>query len=89
MPCAPGDVGKSKSMLTLHLLAKNQLLLQLNMHLFIYLPWQGLHVIHLEMFFLAALSLLKRRKEIEMGGGAETFFNIVIWVGKEENICRQ
>lgn len=24
-----------------------------------------------------------------MGGGAETFFNIVIWVGKEESICRQ
>lgn len=26
---------------------------------------------------------------MEMGGRAETFFNTVIWVGKEENICRQ
>lgn len=24
-----------------------------------------------------------------MGGGAETFLNVVIWVGKEENIYRQ
>lgn len=45
-------------------------------------------MIYLEMLFLAALLLLRRR-EIEMGGGAESFFNIVIWVGKEESICRQ
>ena len=42
---------------------------------------------HLEMLFLAASLLFKRRREIEMGGGAETFFNSVLWVGKEENIC--
>ena len=44
-------------------------------------------MIHLEMLFLAASLLFKRRREIEMGGGAETFFNSILWVGKEENIC--
>ena len=44
-------------------------------------------MIHLEMLFLAASLLFKRRREIEMGGGAETFFNSVLRVGKEENIC--
>lgn len=45
-------------------------------------------MIHLEMLFLAASLLLKRRK-IGMGGGAETFFNIVIWVGKEKSIFKE
>ena len=72
-------------MLPSHLVAKNQLLLQFNF--FFLLPWLGLHVIHLEMLFLAASLLFKRRREIEMGGGAETFFNSILWVGKEENIC--
>lgn len=44
-------------------------------------------MIHLEMLFLAAKLLSKRRREIELGGGVETFVNSVIWVGKEENIC--
>lgn len=72
-------------MLAPHLVAKNQLLLQFNF--FFFLPWLGLHMIHLEMLFLAAKLLSKRRREIELGGGVETFVNSVIWVGKEENIC--
>ena len=73
-------------MLPSHLVAKDQLLLQFNLFFFP-LAWLGLHVIHLEMLFLAASLLFKRRREIEMGGGAEKFFNSVLWVGKEENIC--
>lgn len=77
VPVALDHLRKGERGVVIQAETENQLLLQLSSF-----ACQGPCVIRLEMLFLAAELLLKRRKEMELGGGAEAFLKYYYMGGK-------